>query len=126
MYLIDTNIFLEILLNQKKKDKCKKFLLKNQSELNISDFSLYSIGIVLFREKLFDDYENFLQDILQNEFFLISIPVEQHSEIMESSKKFKLDFDDSYQYSLAKSEDLKIVTMDKDFRNVKDIEIVFL
>ena len=126
MYLIDTNIFLEILLNQKKKDKCKKFLLKNQSELNISDFSLYSIGIVLFREKLFDDYENFLQDILQNEFFLMSIPVEQHSEIMESSKKFNLDFDDSYQYSLAKSEDLKIVTMDKDFRNVKDIEIIFL
>ncbi len=26
MYLIDTNIFLEILLNQTKKDQCKEFL----------------------------------------------------------------------------------------------------
>ncbi len=29
MYLIDTNIFLEILLSQKQKDICKEFLLSN-------------------------------------------------------------------------------------------------
>ena len=30
MYLIDTNIFLEILLSQKQKDRCKEFLVSNE------------------------------------------------------------------------------------------------
>lgn len=48
MYLIDTSVFLEVLLTQDKKEKCKKFLSDNLEELNISDFSLHSIGIILF------------------------------------------------------------------------------
>ncbi len=37
---------------------------------------------------------------------------------------FKLDFDDAYQYTLAKLYGLKIVSMDKDFLKVKDIDII--
>lgn len=36
MYLIDTNVFLEVLLTQKKKEVCKKFLDKNINNLYIS------------------------------------------------------------------------------------------
>ena len=50
MYLIDTNIFLEILLKQDKSDLCKAILNKNIAELNISDFTLHSIGIILFKQ----------------------------------------------------------------------------
>jgi predicted nucleic acid-binding protein len=49
MYLIDTNIFLEILLSQKQKDICKEFLVSNTEHIYISDFSLHSIGVILFR-----------------------------------------------------------------------------
>ncbi len=49
MYLLDTNIFLEILLGQEKKDECKKFLIANEDNIFISDFSLHSIGVILFR-----------------------------------------------------------------------------
>lgn len=48
MFLIDTNIFLEILLNQDKTLICKDFLNKNIKNLNISDFSLLSIGVNTF------------------------------------------------------------------------------
>lgn len=37
---------------------------------------------------------------------------------------FRLDSDDAYQYTLAKSYNLKIVSMDKDFQRVTDIEII--
>lgn len=47
MYLIDTNIFLEILLNQDKKEICKNFLSENFNLLHISDFSIHSIGVIL-------------------------------------------------------------------------------
>jgi len=46
-YLLDTNIFLEILLGQDKKEVCKKFLETHIGEIFISDFSLHSIGVIL-------------------------------------------------------------------------------
>jgi hypothetical protein len=51
MYLIDTNIFLEILLDQTKKAACKTFLDKHSGQLALSDFSLHSIGVIAFRYK---------------------------------------------------------------------------
>lgn len=50
-YLVDTNVFLEILLAQDQKEKAKTFLTQNIDYLFISDFSLHSIGVFLFREK---------------------------------------------------------------------------
>jgi predicted nucleic acid-binding protein len=39
MYLIDTNIFLEILMGQEKKTDCKEFLEEHIENLNISDMA---------------------------------------------------------------------------------------
>lgn len=50
-YLVDTNIILEILLKQAKAEKCKVFLEKYFSECALSDFSLHSIGVLLFKIK---------------------------------------------------------------------------
>jgi len=38
MFLVDTNVFLEILLKQDKREDCKKFLDNNIGNLNITDF----------------------------------------------------------------------------------------
>jgi hypothetical protein len=38
-FLIDTNIFLEILLGQDKKESCKSFIANNFGRLHLSDFS---------------------------------------------------------------------------------------
>jgi predicted nucleic acid-binding protein len=50
MYLADTNIFLEILLKQDKSVICKAFLYKNIDSIHISDFTLHSIGVILFKQ----------------------------------------------------------------------------
>ena len=65
MYLLDTNIFLELLLDQDKANDVEKLLRSVPKEkLNISEFSLYSMGIVLFRRRLFDVFVRFVEDLI--------------------------------------------------------------
>jgi len=48
MYLIDTNVWLELLLKQERSEEVKKFFQRVEAcYLVISEFSLYSIGIIL-------------------------------------------------------------------------------
>src|SRR5262249_8583746 len=125
MYLLDTNIFLEILLSQDKKEECKKFVVNQGKICCLSDFTLYSIGIVLFRKKLFHDYQIFFNDI-SSLMKVVSLPLNEHPQLAEEGKKLKLDFDDLYQYAVAKYHRLTIVTMDKDFKAVTDAKVLFL
>jgi predicted nucleic-acid-binding protein len=49
MYLVDTNVFLEGLLEQDKVETVRVFLQKiDLREIFITDLSLHSIGIILF------------------------------------------------------------------------------
>lgn len=66
MFLFDTNIFLEILLSQENASECKEILIQHSGGIAISDFSLHSIGVILFREKREDLFEMFLSDVLPN------------------------------------------------------------
>ncbi len=125
MFLVDTNVFLEILLEQDKKEDCKKFLDENIGSLSITDFSLHSIGIILFRYDKEDIFQRFVEDVMPN-VELLSLPIELYREVVNASKSLNLDFDDAYQYSIAKYYGLKVVTMDKDFEKIGDAEILFL
>lgn len=126
MLLVDTNIFLEILLKQKKKDICKKFLNENITNLNITDFSLHSIGIVLFRYNEQDIFQRFVLDVIPN-VRVLSLPLNKYRELIDIKNSFNLDFDDAYQYKTAQYFGLKIVTMDKDFKRTGDIDrIIYL
>jgi len=126
MFLIDTNIFLEILLSQNKKEDCKSFLENNIGKLNITDFTLHSIGVILFRYGKDDVFQKFIEDILPH-VKVLSLQTEFYKEISVYRKNFNLDFDDVYQYAVCKCYNLQLVTMDKDFERVKDyIAISFL
>lgn len=125
MFLVDTNVFLEILLRQDKKESCKKFLDNNIGNLNITDFSLHSIGVILFRYGKEDIFQKFVEDVMPN-IKLLLLPVELYKEVVNVRKSLNLDFDDAYQYATAKYYGLKIVTMDKDFERIADAEILFI
>jgi predicted nucleic acid-binding protein len=125
MFLADTNIFLEILLKQNKKEECKHFLDNNSADIHLTDFSFHSIGVICFRYGKEEMFQKFIEDILPM-VNLITLPVGNYSEVIENRKELNLDFDDSYQYTVANYFDLKIVTMDNDFKKVKDIEVLFL
>ena len=125
MFLVDTNVFLEILLMQDKKESCKKFLDNNIGNLNLTDFSLYSIGVILFRYGKEDIFQKFVEDVMPN-VKLLSLPMKLYREIVDVRKSLNLDFDDAYQYSTAKYYGLRVATMDKDFERIRDVEILFL
>ena len=73
MFLADTNIFLEILLGQDKKEECKRFLINNIGNLSITDFSLHSIGVILFRYNKEDIFQKFVKDVM-SDIRLLSLP----------------------------------------------------
>jgi len=64
--LIDTNIILKILLNQERANEARK-LLENSDNFAffLSDFSLHSIGILLFRTKRHYSFYQFLKDMAE-------------------------------------------------------------
>ncbi len=126
MYLIDTNIFLEILLTQEKQETCKNFLSLNVGRLHISDFSLHSIGVILFRNSQEAIFQKFVDDIIPN-VEIISLSKDLYKELVEVNNKLGLDFDDTYQYQVAVEHGLELVTMDRDFEKVKNIvKVMFL
>lgn len=51
---------------------------------------------------------------------LLSLDSSDLLDVIQNIQKFNLDFDDSYQFSVAQKYDLTIVTFDKDF-NIKGI-----
>lgn len=60
MYLVDTNIWLELLLEQEKEEEVRRFFQSVEARLlSISDFSLYSIGIILTKLKKDDVFIDF-------------------------------------------------------------------
>ena len=126
MYLVDTNVFLEVLLTQEKREICKNFLDANVRELHISDFSLHSIGVILFRNNREDIFQKFVRDIIPD-IEIITLPKSSYEDLAEIKGKLGLDFDDAYQYRIAKEYGLEIVTMDRDFEKTEDeVNIKFL
>ena len=125
MFLADTNIFLEILLKQVNKEECKDFLYKNAGKIHITDFFLHSIGVICFRYGKEELFLKFITDILPRVTSL-ALPMVLYHEVIENRKNLSLDFDDSYQYTLAKYFGLAIATMDKDFKKIEDIEVLFV
>jgi len=119
-FLFDTNVFLEILLNQDKKEICKELLIDNIGNIYISDFSLHSIGVILLKQKKLKIFDQFLRDILPHS-TILSLPKEKYAEISSVATKYRLDFDDAYQSLIAKEFEIGIKTMDKDFTRISKI-----
>jgi predicted nucleic acid-binding protein len=96
MYLVDTNIFLEILLKQDKSALCKAFLDNNIDSINITDFTLHSIGVILFSQNQRRTFHQFISDTLPK-VNLLSLPKDEYKRLNASNRNLNLDFDDSYQ-----------------------------
>ncbi len=127
MFLADTNIFLEVLLQQERSELCKQFLTNHLQEICISDFTLHSIGVITFRQNQTGVFTQFTQEVLPN-VKVVTLPQEYYAQLDIVTQSLRLDFDDAYQYLVAKSCHLKLATLDRDFKNlnVKDVEIVML
>jgi predicted nucleic acid-binding protein len=115
-YLLDTNIIIEGLLGGKKGEDVKNLFKKVDIFLMaITDLSLHSIGIILFRFKKKDLFFSFIKDTIYNGMAVLSLEIENFKKLYFFSEKFNIDFEDAYQYAIADKYNLTIISFDKDF-----------
>ena len=117
MYLVDTNVWLERLLNQDKSDEVGQFLKQVSARyLSVTDFTFHSICVVLTRLGRSDVLLDFVQDVFaESAVNLVSLKPEQTVAVIDEIKKYKLDFDDAYQYVAAEENGLTLISFDTDF-----------
>ncbi len=117
MYLLDTNIWLERLLDQQQSKVIEQLL--NQLPSNrilISDFTLHSIALALTRRRQFEAFARFIQDIfVDGSITLIRLSPEDLPTAVATMQQQNLDYDDAYQYAIAERYNLTLVSFDADF-----------
>ena len=128
-FLADTNIFLEILLGQPKRNIAKKVIvnLSSTGVLYVSDFTVHTIGIKIWHPKknpLSNDdrkrvWDGFLNDINAS-IPVLTLPSSKLTKVGDVIVKYGLDFDDAYQVAVALEYDLDIISEDPDFKVLKN------
>lgn len=119
-YLIDTNIWLERLLDQEKSDIVSVFLdIIPLDQVFISDFTLHSIGVILSKFNRWNTLEKFIDDIfITGKIEQIGLSPIDVNDLINNSKRYNLDFDDLYQVTVSQKYNMIIVTFDKDFNAI--------
>ena len=88
MYLVDTNIWLERLLEQTRSEEVGKFLERIPGDkLYLTDFTFHSIGIILTRLDQSATFSEFVEDVLINgSVHLVGLQPEGMSRVTEAGK----------------------------------------
>jgi hypothetical protein len=115
--LVDTNVFLEVLLAQARAAEAREFLTRSPAhELFTTDYTVHSIGLLLFRRKQRHIFSQFVDDIFfKSGAEMLSLKPAQLGGVIEAASRFGLDFDDAYQYATAAKHSLSIVSFDAHF-----------
>jgi len=117
VYLIDTNVWLERILAQKRSAEVGSFLSHVPSEyLHLTDYSFHSVCLALTRHKLDAALLAFVRDSFQDGAVgLVALLPTDSERVLGVMRGFNLDFDDAYQYVAAEKHDLTLVSFDADF-----------
>ena len=117
MFLVDTNVWLERLLDQAQSTEVGSFLDCTPSErLCMTDFAFHSIGMIMCRLNQSEALLRFVHDVfIDGAVTLIHLEPEDTQHLVQIMEKFNLDFDDAYQYASAEKYNLTIVSFDGDF-----------
>ena len=124
MYLVDTNIFLEILLARLRKDECKKLLSQlrdGKKTAIVTDFTVHSIIVTMDSMNKLTELRTFLTSLTAYKGLHV-----HHTSITDEAKAIevaihnKLDMDDAIQYTTAIATNAEaIITFDKHFNSLR-------
>ena len=126
MFLVDTNIWLKRLLNQERSTEVAELLSEVPSNyLFITDFSLHSIGIIVFKLNCIVNFQKFIQDIfIDGSVGLTTVNASEMIDLIDAMKILILDFDDVYQYYVMKKYDLFLISFDHDFDKIPEGRLI--
>jgi predicted nucleic acid-binding protein len=125
MYLVDANVFLELLYKRDRWRECRDFLNKVKAgaiKSHVLHFTLHGISAILGGPKL---VSRFLSEIATwRGLTVIDLSIDEEVVASELANSAGLDFDDGLQYYYAKKAGLQIVSFDRDFdkTDVKRVE----
>jgi predicted nucleic acid-binding protein len=117
MYLLDTNIWLERLLEQERAVEVSRFLqVVPDSELAITDFAFHSIGVIMLKLGKADALVHFSDDLFaEGQVSMVNLEPRDTRTIADAAKTYRLDYDDAYQYTAAEKYDLQLISFDTAF-----------
>ena len=117
-FLVDTNVWLERLLEQENASVVDDFLkLVPSNYLSVSDFSLHSIGVIMYKLDKLDVFNVFIDDLFAHgSVSCLQTSPTDNQDIIRVILDKNLDYDDAYQVIISQLFDLQIVTFDKDFK----------
>lgn len=117
VFLVDTNVWLELLLEQERAEEVRDFLSTIETNLlTLTDFTVYSIGIILMRlgkDQLFSDFS--ADTLEQGQVTSIRLNIADMRDLLAVGQQYRLDFDDAYQYLAAEKHGFALVSFDSDF-----------
>jgi predicted nucleic acid-binding protein len=125
MYLVDANVFLELLYKRDRWRECCDYLNKVKAGIiksYVLHFTLHGISAILGDPKL---VSRFLSEITTwRGLTVIDLSIDEEIVASELANSVGLDFDDGLQYYYAKKTGLQIVSFDRDFdkTDVKRVE----
>jgi uncharacterized protein len=118
-YLIDTNIFVEFLLDQQRAEeslRVMEHIEKGELEAYVTSFGLHSIAAILDRRKELDLLEKFLERVIQAKGLQVyqTEPIEE-KRITALARTVQLDFDDTLHYYVADILGATLMSFDRGF-----------
>jgi predicted nucleic acid-binding protein len=121
LYLVDTNVWLERLLDQARSEEVGQFLDRTAPEhLFITDFAFHSIAVVLIRLNRREALLRFVKDaFIDGAIGLLRLEPEDMERVVRVIERFNLDFDDAYHYATAEKLGLDLISFDSDFNRTE-------
>ncbi len=123
MYLVDTNIFLEVMLKRGRSGECKELLraLRDGKVKGVvTDFTIHSIIVLLDRFQRLEALKGFLLSLrAYRGLYIYDTSIGCEVRAVDLAEETGLDMDDAIQYSVALAVNAEaIVSFDKDFNNL--------
>jgi predicted nucleic acid-binding protein len=124
MYLVDTNIFLEILLARPRKEECKKLLsqLRDGKKTGlVTDFTVHSIIVTMDSLNKLAELRTFLSSLTAYKGLHVhNTNIIDEIKAIQIAIQNQLDMDDAVQYTIALNTNAEaIISFDKHFNNLK-------
>lgn len=120
--LIDTNIFLEWLLDQQRADECVALLERvrvGEMQAFVTDFALHSIAIILERGGKRDELPSLMRSLASFEgMSVLCASLEEYPAIAQQAMDTGLDFDDAYHAYFARRRDMPLISFDRHFDGI--------